>query len=467
MSIAFELAKRIRALRYEDLPPEALHWAKVGILDYVGVTLAGSREPAARLAADAIGALAPGSSVVFGMGERIGALDAALVNGAASHALDLDDCNNTFGGHPTAPILPALFALADEAGASGQALILAYVTGFEVETKIALGVHFHHYEKGWHPTATLGVFGAAAACAKLMGLDEPRTATALAIAASMASGIKANFGTMVKPLHVGHCSRNGLYAARLARAGYTANPASVFEHKQGFLNVFNGPGTYDAERIIKRWADPLDIVHPGIAIKQYPCCGSTHSALDAMLSLVREHDLKPGDVTRIDSWTHPRRLEHTNRPDPKSSLDAKFSVQYCLSRALTDRAIRIEHFEGDTYRDPAVRAILPLVHSTTYTTAQFPAENHFAAEVKVTTKDGNTVGAKVDRPFGRTVENALPAELLKAKFENCALRVLGRDAVARLHAAVQDFENVREVREVTARTAAAPAPRAGALAAHA
>jgi len=466
MSIAIELAKRACALRYGDLPREAVHWAKVGILDYLGVTLAGSREPAARLVADVLGGTI-GPCVVFGDSARISALDAALVNGAASHALDFDDCNNTFGGHPTAPILPALFALADETGASGKALILAYVTGFEVETKIALGVHFHHYEKGWHPTATLGVFGSAAASAKLMGLDEERTATALAIAASFASGIKANFGTMVKPLHVGHCSRNGLLAARLARAGYTANAVTAFEHKQGFLNVFNGPGTYDAERIIKRWADPLDIVDPGIAVKQYPCCGSTHSALDAMLSLVRSHDLKPADVSRIDSWTHPRRLEHTNRPDPKSPLDAKFSVQYCLARALTDRAIKIEHFEGDTYRDPVVQAILPLVHATTYTSAQFPAENHFAAEVKVTLKSGKTVGAKVDRPFGRTVENALPAELLKEKFENCALRVLGRDAVAHLFAAVEGLDGLADVREITARAAAAPAARAAARAVHA
>lgn len=467
MTIAIELAQRIRALRYEDLPPEAIQWAKVGILDYVGVTLAGSREPAARLVADALGGPVAGAATVFGTNQRASALEAALINGTASHALDFDDCNNTFGGHPSAPILPALFASADAAGADGRQFILAYVAGFETETKIALGVHFHHYEKGWHPTATLGVFGSAAASAKLMGLDEERTATALAIAASMSSGLKANFGTMVKPLHVGHCSRNGLFAAQLARAGYTANALTVFEHKQGFLNVFNGEGTYDAARILARWADPFDIVNPGIAIKQYPCCGSTHPALDAMLALVREHDLKPDEVTRIDSWTHKRRLEHTNRPDPQSPLDAKFSVQYCLARALTDRAIRIEHFEGDTYRDPAVRSVLPRVHAAVYGTAQFPAENHFGAEVKVTTKDGRTLAAKVDKPLGRTAQNPLPAELLKEKFENCAMRVLGRDATDQLHAAIQDFDRLKDVREVTARTVSTPGPRVQARAAHA
>jgi 2-methylcitrate dehydratase PrpD len=386
MTLAFEIAKRAQAMRYEDLPREAIHWAKVGILDYAGVTLAGSREDAARLVERA---LAPGAgpSIVFGSDRRVGPLDAAEINGAAAHALDFDDCNNTFGGHPSVPLLPALFALADDIGASGRDFLTAYVTGFEVETKIALGVHFHHYTKGWHPTATLGTFGAAAACAKLMGLDPERTAIALAIAASFSSGIKANFGTMVKPLHVGHCTRNGLFAALLAREGYTANASSVFEHKHGFFEVFNGAGNYDATKILPAWANPLDIVKPGIAIKQYPCCGSTHPALDAMLELVRRHALKPGQVARIDSWTHPRRLEHTNRPDPNSALDAKFSVQYCLARALTDGAIKIEHFEGDAFRDPGVRRVLPQVHAAAYTTAQFPADNHFGAEVKVTTTD--------------------------------------------------------------------------------
>src|SRR5688500_12832498 len=262
MGFALELAKRITALRYEDLPSEAVHWAKVGILDTVGVTLAGSSDPSATIVAGVLSSGGP--SLLLGTAKRVSALDAALVNGTASHALDFDDCNNTLGGHPSAPILPALFALADETGASGREFIAAYVAGFETECKIGLGVHFHHYTKGWHPTATLGVFGSAAACARLMKLPEDKVAVALAIAASLASGIKANFGTMVKPLHVGHCSRNGLFAALLARDGFTANQGA-FEHKQGFFNVFNGAGNYDAAKVLPAWADPLEIVKPGIA----------------------------------------------------------------------------------------------------------------------------------------------------------------------------------------------------------
>ena len=271
MSVSSELAARIGAMRYVDLPEVAIHWAKVALLDTIGVTLAGAREPTARIAADVLDVDAlPGPALVLGGRTRTRALDAALVNGAAAHALDFDDCNNTIGGHPSVPILPALIALAEERHASGHDVLLAYVTGFEVETRIARAVHFHHYEKGWHPTATIGIFGCAAACARLLGLDAARTATALAIAASFASGLKSNFGTMTKPLHVGHCTRNGLFAALLAERGYTAGNLA-FEHRQGFFEVFNGTGNYDASKIFAQWAAPLDIIRPGIAIKQYPC----------------------------------------------------------------------------------------------------------------------------------------------------------------------------------------------------
>jgi 2-methylcitrate dehydratase PrpD len=376
-------------------------------------------------------------------------LDAALINGTASHALDFDDCNNTIGGHPSAPILPALFALADEIGASGRDFLAAYVTGFEAECKISMGVNFYQYTRGWHPTTTIGVFGCAAACARLLKLSDEQTATALSISASLAASVKSNFGTMTKPLHVGHCNRSGLFAALLARDGFTAS-AVAFEHKQGYFEVFNGAGNYDMEKILPAWGKPWDIVEPGIAIKQYPCCGSTHPAIDAMLILVREHDLKPDDVTRIDAWTHKRRLEHTNRPDPLSTFDAKFSVQYALSRALVNRKVALPHFEGQTYMDAAVRAILPRIHVAPYTTEQFPADNHFAAEVNITLKDGRVLKQKVDQPFGRTSKNALPPELLKEKFVNCATMALPAAQVEKLYAAIQGIDTLKDVRELSA-----------------
>jgi 2-methylcitrate dehydratase PrpD len=456
MSIALELARRISALRYEDLPPEAVHWAKVGVLDTVGVTLAGADDPSATIVASVLSG--NGSSLILGTNKRTAALDAALVNGTASHALDFDDCNNTLAGHPSAPILSALFALADEIGATGRDFITAYVAGFETETKIALAVSGYQYTHGWHPSSTIGVFGVAAACAKLMKLDDERTATALAISASLASGVKSNFGTYVKPLHLGHCARNGLFAALIARDDYTASHVA-FEHKEGYFEVFNGSGNYDADKILPPWAKPLDIVKPGIGIKQYPCCASTHPGIDAMLALVREHDVKPDAVERIQSWTHERRLKHTNRPDPQSTKDAKFSVQYTLARALIDRRITIEHFEGDRYLDPQVRALMAKVDAAPYTTEQFPAGHVYGAEVRVTLRGGTVLTKKVDQAAGRTSANALPQERLKEKFENCANRVLPAERTAALYAAIMELEKLTDVRAVNNATVAEASQR--------
>jgi 2-methylcitrate dehydratase PrpD len=447
MQIATVLGQRAAALRLDDLPPEALHWAKVGLLDTIGVTLAGAAEPAPQRAALALAA-GPGPALVFGGRSRVGILDAALINGVSSHVLDFDDCNNTIGGHPSVPILPGLIALAEAEHASGRDLLAAYVAGFEVETRIARAVHFHHYEKGWHPTATLGVFGAAAAASRLLGLDGERTATAIAIAASLSSGLKANFGTMVKSLHVGHCARNGLYAALLARHGFTANEG-VFEHPQGFLAVFNGAGHHDAAKALSGWGDPFDIVEPGIAIKQYPCCGSTHPALDAMLSLVRQHDVQPGQVVRIQAWIHSRRLQHTNRPAPASALDCKFSLQYCLVRALLDREVVLRQFEDDCWLDPRIPGLLEKVEVAAYDASQFDPSNHFGGEVKVTLDDGRILHDRVEQPLGRTSSNPLPSDLLRGKFVACASHVLTQARAVEVAGEIERFEAVADVSAFT------------------
>lgn len=448
-TIAETLAGRIATVRFEALPDDAVHWAKVAVLDTVGCTLAGAQEECARIVGHAatVGQTG-GDCLVFGTNRRVPPLEAALINGTAAHALDYDDCSNTLGGHPSAPILPALFALGELRGLSGRALLSAYVAGWETETRIARGVNFHHYEKGWHPTATLGVFGAAAACSHMLGLDRAKIARALALAATFASGIKANFGTMTKPLHVGHAARNGMLAALLAADGFTSVPGAL-EHKQGFLQVYNGAGQFNAEAILAGWGDPWDIVHPGVAIKQYPCCGSTHPAIDAMMMLVREHDLTPAQVAKVVSWTHARRLAHTNRPDPQSDLDAKFSVQYCLARALVSRGIGIEHFEGDRYRDAAIRAVLPRIVAEPHPDMPMDTTEHFGAEVRVTLTDGRQVSQTVRRPLGRGPEEPLPTALLEAKFINCARRRLPAVTVSGLLPMLRGLDSVTDLRRLT------------------
>ena len=448
-TIAEGLAERIQSVTFDGLTDDALHWAKVAVLDTVGCTLAGAHEDCARIVGRAaVYGTTGGECLVFGTSRRVGPLDAALINGTAAHALDYDDCSNTLGGHPSAPVVPALFALGEVHKVTGKQFLAAYVAGWEAETRIARGVNFHHYEKGWHPTATLGVFGSAAGCAHLLGLSVGQTVSALALAATFSSGIKANFGTMTKPLHVGHAARNGMLAALLAADGFTAS-ADAFEHKQGFLNVFNGAGNYNADAILADWAEPWDIVSPGVAIKQYPCCGSTHPAIDAMLMLVRDNNLTPESVERIDSWTHPRRLAHTNRPNPQSELDAKFSVQYCLARGLVDRRVSIEHFEGDSFRDPAVQAVLRHVHAAPHPDMKMDTFEHFGAEVRVTLKDGSTLTQKVHRPLGRGPENPLPTDLLEAKFANCASRAMSANQVPALLQELRALEAVASLTTVS------------------
>ena len=454
MTLLEQIAEKIVAIRYEDLPAEAVDWTKAAILDTVGVTLAGAREDCARIVEQtlAIGTSpigAGGECLIFGGDRRTNPLDAALINGTAAHALDFDDVSNTLGGHPSAPLLPAMFALAEMRDCTGKAFVAAYVAGFETETRIARGVHFHHYEKGWHPTATLGVFGATASCCHLMGLPAAQTAQALAIAASLASGIKANFGTMTKPLHVGHTARSGLFAAMLAQGGFTANTAAM-EHQQGFLNVFNGEGNFDARAMLQDWGNPYDVVRPGPAIKQYPCCGSTHPALDALLALRGAHAMPADKVVRIESWTHPRRLAHTNRPDPKSGLDAKFSVQYCLARATLQGRIRLEDFEGDAHDDPAVRALMTRIHAAPHPNAGTANEEALGAEVRVTLNTGEVIAKKVGAALGRGPDNPLPAGALAAKFVNCAGRALPPASVARLQGMLETLETAASLKAVVA-----------------
>ncbi|HMF67322.1 MAG TPA: MmgE/PrpD family protein [Phyllobacterium sp.] len=442
------LAECARQIHLENIPAEAIDNAKMALLDTVGVTLAGSREDCVTFVRKAAGAFASGNSTLFGDTATISPLDATLVNGTAAHALDFDDCSNTMGGHPSAPIVPALYALAERQKASGARLLEAYVAGFEVETKIGRAVNFTHYEKGWHPTSTLGTFGAAAACAHLLDLPVDRFAAALSLAASMASGLKANFGTMAKPYHVGHCSRNGLLAALLAAEGMTAN-LGVLEESQGFFNVYNGPGTFDADRLFAGFAAPFDLIDPGVAFKQHPCCASTHPALDALIRIMRENNLSADQVKSIRSWTHPRRLKHTNRPDPKSGLDAKFSVQYVLARVALEGIVRLEHFSDAAINDRAVRSFMTRIDASPHPDAIMDTTEHFFADVRVTTHDGDVFDAHVDRPLGRDRQHPLPPMALEQKFRDCAGLVLDGEGVLALEHAFLHIENQNNISDVS------------------
>jgi len=446
-----DIARKSAALSIRDCPSLALATARMAIMDTIGVTLAGAREDSTqavyRVCRHSMGS---GPALIFGQTGGVDMLTAALVNGTASHALDFDDCSNTLGGHPSAPIVPALWALAEARGSNGSDLLAAYIAGVEVETKIGRAVNFHHYEKGWHPTATLGTFGSAAACSRLLNLNARKTSIALGIAASMAAGIKANFGTMTKPFHVGQAARNGLLAALLAEEGMTANSGAL-EDDQGFFEVFNGAGTYDPDVILKTWADPLDIIEPGIAFKRHPCCASTHPAIDALLVLRDKHGLTPASVRHIRSWTHPRRLNHTNRPDPKTGLDGKFSVQYVLARALLNGTVSLEHFSNAAVQNTDVREVLQKITAEPHPEANWASTDHFYADVTVVTQDGQEFHHYVDRPVGRDRNHPMPEGALEAKFENCAARLLPRDLAKQLTKQLLGINADNTIREISAK----------------
>ena len=441
------LAQRIHAFGPAQMTTQAVALSRTAIIDTLGVALAGSAEPCATILLKTPGiATAPGECTVFGTDRRTSALDAALVNGTASHALDYDDFSQPMGGHQSVPLVSPLIAVAEQRELSGARLIEAYVVGIETEIRLARAVNFFHYDKGWHPTATLGVFGAAAATGHLIGLDEQKLAVALAIAASSASGVKANFGTMVKPLHVGHCARDGLLAALLAEAGYDANPAAL-EHRQGFLNAYNGAGNHDAERMFANWADPLEVTSADMGLKQFPCCGSTHPAIAMMLALREQEGVSAGNVRHIEIMPHRRRLTHTDNPDPQTSLAAKFSVQYVVARALHDGAVRLCHFEDDAHYDPAIRAIMARTTARPHPDMADDSEKQFGAEVKITLDDGRVVSRRIDGPVGRGGDNPMSARELWQKFQDCAARALPKQDLMPLFDRLESLETIANIRD--------------------
>ena len=448
MTLARQIADRIHALRYEDITPAVLDWTASAFVDTVGVTLAGIREEGPQILLRVPGvAAAPGPASIFGTDRRTSVLDAALVNGVASHALDYDDVAGSMGGHPSVMLVPALIPLGEMLGSSGRDLVLAYIVGFEAECRIARGVHYHHYEKGWHPTATLGIFGTVAGAARLLQLSIDQTAIALGMAASFAAGLKANFGTMTKPLHVGHGIRDGLFAVLMAQQGFTANPGA-FEHKQGFLDVFNGPGTYDTARILDNWYDPFESGGAGDpGLKPYPCCGSTHPSIGQMIELAHRHDLHPERIGRITVMPHARRLPHTDNPDPRTSLAAKFSMQYCVARALTDRSVKLADFEGAAPFDPTVRALMERLDVRPHP----DMAEAWGTEVVVETTDGERFAARLDDyPSRGPAGDPMTHRELWTKFADCAERSLPHTSLSAIFYMLSGIASLPSVSDLTA-----------------
>lgn len=442
------LGRWVNRLELAAVPDAVLDVAKRAILDCVGVTVAGTRSPLADVIDRYLAEAGTGPATVIGRPERRDVETAAFVNGSLGHALDYDDCTGSLGGHPSVVVLPAALAVAESRGATGAELLTAYVAGFETAAKLGRATNFVHYERGWHPTATLGVFGATAAAAKLLRLDAAAVATAFAIAASTAAGMKANFGTATKPLQAGRAAQNGVLAARLAAMGADAN-TGAFEHDQGFGELFNGSGQFHPELAADALENPWDLLDPGLTVKQYPCCSSTHGVADAAIALRAE--IPPAaEIERVEVWTHPRRLRHTNRPVVKTALEAKFSVQYVVARALRTGRVGIRDFEPDAVNEPAVATLMRRVSAAPMPSERWGAD-HFPAEVSLTLDDGSTLRTRVERPRGNGPAEALTDTELRRKFDDCCASAgLDAPAITATGERLLTLEHVTDLEELLA-----------------
>ncbi|MYE45771.1 MAG: MmgE/PrpD family protein [Chloroflexi bacterium] len=428
MSLTEHVVSYITDTPAESIPPEAITAAKRALLDTTGVALAGVPEDGPTIVRDMVSRHGPGPVAIIGSAQRAQLLDAALATGTAAHALDYDDTTLPLHGHPTAPLLPAVFALAEERGRSGAALLDAFVIGFEVEARLGHAVDPSHYGLGWHATATAGTLGAAAAGARLIGLDAERTRHALGIALSLAGGSRANFGSMTKPLHVGNAARGGLQAVLLAERGFTATEESI-GGPMGFLKLFAAEGE-DAPERLEALGESWGIVDPGINVKRYPCCYGTARAADCLFALIEQHDLRAEQIERIDVRVEPGGLAALIHPRPKDGLQGKFSMEYVLTAILLDGEVRLATFEDEAVLRPEAQRFLDRIHTSEGATPpEFAGAPKFA-HVEVTLAGGGSLVHAVDEAAG-SADHPLSWDELADKYRDTAGRVLDMEAIER------------------------------------
>lgn len=420
-------------------PAEARVRALVAVKDTIGVALAGAAEPAVAIVRGTIGASADASCSIWGADRRASAPDAAFVNGTAAHALDYDDMCFVSLAHPSAPLVPAVVAVAELAGASRQAVLDAYVIGFEVQALLGRLMNPRHYQRGWHCTSTLGTMSAAAGASRLLGLDADAASHALGIAASSASGLKENFGTMVKPLHAGLAARAGVMAALLAKGGMTASTKAI-DGPQGFLHALDSEHSEGelheaAASLGKRW----EILETGITVKLYPSCAGTHPTLDALLDLKRQHAFSADDVDRIEIDVDPLVPTILIYERPASALEAKFSLPFCAAAGVVYGSVGIDTFDDRMIRDARITALMPRV---TMRVDEAIGRNKPAlteARVHVRLRDGREFVTDAHGARGYPANPASEREL-DAKFLACATRSVPPDRANRMLKTLSQLE---------------------------
>lgn len=442
MEVTAILAKFTTDLHYEKIPRKAVETAKIALRDCLGVALAGSREEDARIAAEiARQETAREETSVIGQGFRTSALNAALANGTAAHALDFDH-SFTIMGQPTAPVAPATFALGEALGASGRQVIEAYVAGFEVTAKLVHSLRDSAHD-GWHAPSTLGSFGAAAACSKLLGLDAAKTQMALGITASMASGIVANFGTMTKPLHVGLGARNGVLAAKLAGGGYTANPKAI-EGGFGFYSVLH-ENTGIHEQAIEELGRSYALITDGLRIKPYPCGGLTHQVIDSVLEFRAKHGLTAEMIDRVDVDVVKHTFDRIVFRVPQTGIQGKFCMPYLVARAIIDGKIGLHIFTDSAVRDQNVLKLAERVQMNLDSNLKKSDAAGRPCRVAVRLKNGQTFTREAQHAKGGP-EYPMTDTELRDKFTECAREVLDARSAARALDSIDNLETLTDIR---------------------
>jgi len=429
MGLTQEVARFVARTNYRDIPEELIQLARGFVLDGLGVALAGSTDACARIIQAQIRQMyGKGESSIIGTMLRAPAAKAALANGVAGHAMDYDDTQLSTSKeavyglltHPTTPVLAAILAVAEKQKISGREFLLAYILGVEVECRIADAINPRHYQSGFHSTATMGGLGAAMAVGKILKLKEEQLLRTLGIAASMASGLRENFGTMTKPLHAGRAAENGVSAALLARDGFTA-ANNILEARRGFFSAM--AGGCDESKLSGRFGAPYFMKEPGISIKPYPSGSLSHPAQDLILDLIKVHDLHADEIEHIEVGSNSNVPNALIYPMPKNALEGKFSIPFCMAIAVIDRKAGIAQFQDRKVRDKRVVELMKRVTLSIDPDLEKLGFDQVRSRIHIKLNNGNIIQGRYDVARGHP-EKPMSWSELSDKFRDCAGLVL-------------------------------------------
>jgi len=427
------ISEFIARTNLRSIPHAVREQAHLHLLDGLATMLGGAKEKSSRiLRGHFFVPIKRSAATVLGAPERFCAEHAALINGVQAHVLDYDDAQlATLSSrptgqqtHPTAPVLAATLALAETRHRSGAALLASYIVGVEVACRLGDAVDPSHYLHGLHPTGTLGVFGAAAACAHLLKLEPRSIGNALGIAGTFAAGLRANRGTMAKGLNAGRAAENGLLAATLATDGFTASQ-NIFDDSMGFFAAMC-PRRVD-ERLL-RFGDPFFFAKPGVGLKLYPCAGVLHPALDLALDLRRRYDINEKNIDRIRVTLDKKAALPLVYDKPKDVLEAKFSLHFTVAVAIAEGATGLNQFSAERMRNPQIRNLMKRIELVRRPAAKQTRRRGIDTEIEITLKAGAKHRERAAIARGHPNLPASRAEI-EEKFRQCADGVLPATAV--------------------------------------